>query len=245
MNDEYESGGFLSGKGFYIALMLCVSVIALSAWMIVSGGEEDADLASVSMMPYEEFEVTIPTYAPAPTAVIREDLPHVTEVMEPAPTKTPPEEVTATVTEEAAKPVSSTKRSWVWPVVGEQGMGYSMDALTYNKTMGDWRTHDGIDIAAEQGAYVRAACGGTVSDVYEDVLYGTTVVIDHGAGLVSYYACLQAQPTVKVGDAVLAGDIIGAVGTTALCESAEAAHLHFAMSLEERSVDPKEYLPIL
>ena len=124
-------------------------------------------------------------------------------------------------------------------------MEYSMDALVYNETMGDWRTHDGMDIAAQAGEYVRAAAQGTVTDVYEDVLYGTTVVIDHGAGLVSYYANLQAQPVVKPGDALLAGDVIGSVGETALCESAQQPHLHFAMSLHDASVDPKEYMPVL
>ena len=248
MNDEYnESGGLLGGKGFYIALMLCVSVIALSAWMIVSGDDEEEEAsADVTATPFVQYEVYGRETNPVPTEVILPEIPDVAEIFEPVPTQTPTEAVIAPVpTEQVTETVSLNKRSYVWPVIGEQGMGYSMDALVYNKTMGDWRTHDGIDIAAQAGEYVRAACQGTVTEVYEDVLYGTTVVIDHGEGLVSYYACLQAQPSVKVGSEVLAGDVIGAVGTTALCESAEPAHLHFAMSLNDESVDPAEYLPKL
>ena len=245
MNDEYESGGLLGGKGFYIALMLCVSVIALSAWMIVSGGEEaDTDTASATVMPYEDYAVSRPQSDPVPTQVISQTLPHTQDAEVSAPEETIIGEAAAPM-EEETKAVSAAKVSYVWPVVGSVSMEYSMDALVYNRTMGDWRTHDGIDIASQAGEYVRAACQGTVADVYEDVLYGTTVVIDHGAGLVSYYACLQAQPVVKTGDKVLAGDVIGAVGTTALCESAEPAHLHFAMSLQNESVDPKAYLPKL
>ena len=248
MNQEYhESGGLLGGKGFYIALMLCVSVIALSAWMIVSGGREDSEpeQLSVTATPALKYEVSDFESLVQTTPVVQPEIPDVQEIFEPVPSQEPVEEVTAPVEQPEVQAVSAVPKSYVWPVIGEVSMEYSMDALVYNETMGDWRTHDGMDIAAQAGEYVRAAAQGTVTDVYEDVLYGTTVVIDHGAGLVSYYANLQAQPVVKQGDEVLAGDVIGAVGETALCESTQTPHLHFAMSLKDESVDPKEYMPVL
>jgi murein DD-endopeptidase MepM/ murein hydrolase activator NlpD len=49
---------------------------------------------------------------------------------------------------------------------------------------------------------------------------------------------------VYVGDTVSVGEIIGSVGDTALCETNEVAHLHFAMSLDGAGVDPADYLPI-
>ena len=247
MNEEYnESGGLLSGKGFYIALMLCVSVIALSAWMIVNGGEdEELEQVSVTSTPFLYQEVTQWDTIPEPTEVIRQEGSDVREVIEPEPEAEPAVEVIAEVTPEIAETVTPVKRSYVWPVIGETEADYSMDALMYNETMGDWRTHDGIDIAAPVGEYVRAACAGTVVDVYEDVLYGTTVVMDHGDGLMSYYANLMAEPVVKVGDELLAGDVIGGVGDTAICESSRPPHLHFAMSLNDISVDPHAYMPAL
>ena len=247
MNQDYnESGGLLGGKGFYIALMLCVSVIALSAWMIVSGNRDsEAEQISVTVTPALRYEVLGREDAAESTPIILPEIPQVAEIFEPVPSEEVVEEVTAPVEQPAVQAVSALPKSYVWPVIGEVSMEYSMDALVYNETMGDWRTHDGMDIIARAGEYVRAAAQGTVTDVYEDVLYGTTVVIDHGAGLVSYYANLQAQPVVKVGDSLLAGDVIGAVGETALCESAQQPHLHFAMSLDDESVDPKEYMPVL
>ncbi|MGE4485682.1 MAG: peptidoglycan DD-metalloendopeptidase family protein [Oscillospiraceae bacterium] len=51
------------------------------------------------------------------------------------------------------------------------------------------------------------------------------------------------MPTVKIGDTVRMGTVIGAVGDTAVGETGEVAHLHFAVTLDGASVDPAEYLP--
>ena len=249
MNDEYnESGGFLGGKGFYIALMLCVSIIAVSAWMLVNGDTDDETEAvdSAAVTPYvnqQVIEWTTPKPSEKPVEVIAPVTPEVTPTAEPV--EEPVQEIYVPVEDDVQPVVDLSKLSYVWPVVGDVELPYSMDALVYNSTMEDWRTHDGIDIAAHAGTYVRACAAGTVAEVYEDNLYGTTVVIEHGAGLVSYYANLQAEPVVRQGDSVLAGDTIGAVGETALCETAQPPHLHFAMSLDNDSVDPAAYLPAL
>ena len=83
-----------------------------------------------------------------------------------------------------------------------------------------------------------------MTEVYDDGLYGTTVVIDHGAGIVSVYSNLAALPTVVAGDSVSLGDTIGSVGTTAICETNSPYHLHFAMRVNGESVDPTAYLPV-
>ena len=79
--------------------------------------------------------------------------------------------------------------------------------------------------------------------MYEDDLLGTVVEIDHGNDVVSVYANLDVSPAVGVGQMVACGDTVGAVGTTALAESGEEAHLHFAMRRGGSTVDPAEYLP--
>ena len=132
--------------------------------------------------------------------------------------------------------------AYIWPIMGETLLPYSMDELVYNKTMGDWRTHDGIDIAAEPGAVVMAVSSGTVERVYDDALYGTTVVIDHRGNVRSVYSNLQDTPTVMVGDSVTGGEVIGAVGASAMGEASESPHLHFCMSRDGAPVDPAEYL---
>ena len=57
------------------------------------------------------------------------------------------------------------------------------------------------------------------------------------------YANLAATPTVKVGDAVSTGTIIGSVGGTAALESGLASHIHYALLKEGYPVDPADYLP--
>lgn len=245
MNDDYhESGGFLGGKGFYIALMLCVSIIVVSAWMLVNHNTKEAEaeaLAQVTPTPFVQEPVM--QWEPEPTE--EPELPPVAEVIAPEPAPEPVSEPAEETGSDDSPAVNLEELSYLWPVIGEVELPYSMDRLVYNATMSDWRTHDGVDIVAQAGTYVRAAAAGTVAEVYEDQLYGTTVVIDHGAGLVSYYANLQEVPVVSPGDQVLAGDTIGAVGSTALCETAQPPHLHFAMSLENESVNPHDYMPAL
>jgi murein DD-endopeptidase MepM/ murein hydrolase activator NlpD len=119
---------------------------------------------------------------------------------------------------------------------------FSVDQLAYDPTMEDWRVHDGVDIAAKPGTTVLAASSGTVQSVEDDALMGTTVVISHDGGYQTTYANLQAQPTVQTGDSVSAGQIIGAVGSTAAAESAQSPHLHFAVSKDGDVVDPEEFL---
>ncbi len=141
---------------------------------------------------------------------------------------------------EAARPVASF---YVWPLNGEVLNRFSVDQLVFSNTMGDWRVHTGADIAASLGAHVSAAGAGVVEDVYVDELMGCTVVIDHGGSLRTVYRNLADNVQVAVGDAVAAGDVIGAVGATAEAESAESPHLHFEVIEAGAQIDPMDILP--
>ena len=125
--------------------------------------------------------------------------------------------------------------------LGDVLTAFSMEELVYSPTLGDWRTHNGVDIAAQQGTTVLAASAGAVLSVTDDPLMGTTVVLEHDNGYQTTYANLQAKPNVEAGDPVSAGQIIGAVGTTAAAESGQP-HLHFAVTKDGKAVDPNEYL---
>jgi murein DD-endopeptidase MepM/ murein hydrolase activator NlpD len=131
---------------------------------------------------------------------------------------------------------------YTWPVKGEIISGYSLEVLAYDPTMGDWRTHSGVDIAAELGTPVLAFSAGTVESVAQDDLMGMKVTISHANGVKSIYANLAAKPSVKAGDKVETGTVIGAVGNTAIAESSRPSHLHFEVSKDGVPVDPQDYL---
>lgn len=125
---------------------------------------------------------------------------------------------------------------------GEIGMDYSETDLVFHLTLGDSRTHRGIDFMAEAGTEVYAAYEGTVESISAGVLYGTVITIDHGDGLKTVYKSLGSETKVEVGDRVRKGDIIGTVSDTMGIEHAEGAHLHFEVTKAGLLVDPYTYL---
>ena len=128
------------------------------------------------------------------------------------------------------------------PVAGKIQTEYSMDKLIFSKTFNEWRTHSGVDIAAPRGEVVRAVGNGTVMEIKNDPRYGFTVVIDHKNGYKSVYSNLVSDQTLQVGKEIKLGDPIGAVGATAIFESAEPTHLHFELYKENKLVDPVAYI---
>ena len=148
--------------------------------------------------------------------------------------------VPAMESETDAQPVAP--RLVVAPLVGEEVAAFSVDELKYNETLGDWRTHDGIDIAAEVGTQVIAACSGVVTAVRDDDMMGTLVTIAHDDGYETTYANLRSSPGVGEGQYVSAGEVIGAVGGSSIAEFSMPAHLHFSVSKDGVPCDPKEFL---
>ena len=220
---------FFREKGYYIVLGLCVCAVGVSGWLFVSNAvSEKRSLQSETL--------SIATSAEDPQA-------SKSSGGKTAPTTAPAAEETApaaAMTDDTVREAAASVR--VWPVSGTTLLEYSMDALAYNPTTRDWRTHEGVDLAAVSGEPVKASCAGTVAAVYEDEALGMTVVISHADGYATHYSNLAELPTVSVGDSVSAGDVIGAVGETALLESGEEPHLHFAVYSGSTPVDPTEYL---
>jgi murein DD-endopeptidase MepM/ murein hydrolase activator NlpD len=94
--------------------------------------------------------------------------------------------------------------------------------------------HAGLDIAAPAGTRVAAAAPGRVIDTGSYLFLGSTILLDHGEGLISLYAHLR-RVGVRTGDSVAAGSPIGEVGATG---RATGPHLHFAVYLNGTAVDP-------
>ena len=228
MSDNKRRDRSVSGKGYYIALILCAAAIGISGYLYQ---KNSPDAEEVSL---RETEPLIVVMEPAP-----EDVPVI------APRDTEPMMTLPEALRETEKKSEEKKSLTVMsPVVGVEIMPYSVEALSYNETTRDWRVHDGVDLAAEEGTEVFAAADGRVYTTYEDDNLGTTVVIVHDGGYTTRYASLREDILVKPGDQVCMGDTLGYVGTTALVESVMGPHVHFSVSFRDTPMDPADFLKL-
>ena len=213
--------GSATGKGYYIALILCAVAIGISGYLYYANQSDDTpqlggqDITVVNTEPVQD-NVPVAATVPDPSGAA--------QATEPAPTV-------------IRKPIQTGS-----PLEGEVVAAYAMDALSYNSTTRDWRTHNGIDLAAEAGASVHAAAEGTVYTVYEDETMGHTVVIRHQDGYVTCYSSLGEDVAVAPGEKVTLGQKIGTVGNSALLESALGDHIHFSVTCNDKPVDPQKFL---
>jgi len=100
--------------------------------------------------------------------------------------------------------------------------------------------HAGFDWAAPEGTPVLATNAGRVALVADHFFAGRSVVVDHGLGLFTLYFHLSAV-SVSVGEAVGAGQVLGAVGATG---RVTGPHLHFGVILGGARVDPESLLAL-
>jgi murein DD-endopeptidase MepM/ murein hydrolase activator NlpD len=101
----------------------------------------------------------------------------------------------------------------------------------------DKQDHLGYDLATTAHASVSASNDGVVLLADYFGIYGNTIVIDHGYGLLTVYGHL-ASFAVKAGDGVKSGQVIAQSDSTGL---AAGDHLHFSVILQGEQVDAREW----
>ena len=253
---------FFAGKGFYIVLLLCAALIGTSIWLMTDGSRTDVEPVGGDTM-YASVDAgenstgdSVPAMQmdPAPqTDAQRKSQPTPAPTPE-APDMTPeaPQVATEPETDSVPNPQQTQQTGqtaqeavdyFIWPVNGTLARPYSVEVLSFDRTMSDWRVHSGWDIAAEQGTQVLSTANGVVSAIYEDVMMGNVVEVSHSNGLVSAYANLNEDIPVNVGQPVSVGSVLGTVGRSALGEIGEVDHLHFSLRMSGETVDPTDWLP--
>jgi len=139
---------------------------------------------------------------------------------------------TAASTAQLPKPALLDKKGFAWPVKGK--------VIAFYGSMEDNVKNKGIDIKARHGSNVRAARGGTVSYVDENMKgFGKTIIVDHGDGFSTVYA-YNAAILVDAGDVVSKSTVIAKVGSTG---RAAGPRLHFEIRKNKKARNPFYYLP--
>lgn len=219
---------------FYLVLFLCLTAFGISGYLMKQATESVAENVIVNdwgegyPVDYTPPEIEQPIVAETPTVEV-------------------PDEGGATAGADAPAVITSGEPEisvnvFAASVPGEVTCVFSMDELVESKTFGDWRTHSGVDLAAELGETVCVIADGTVSAIIEDPMMGQTVVVSHANGYASSYSNLDAQVLCAVGDSLKLGDVIGTVGNTAVAELLEPSHLHLELTLDNEQIDPMSVL---
>lgn len=103
---------------------------------------------------------------------------------------------------------------------------------------GNQRHHNGLDIAANKGSKIYAIANGFVTFKGKKGAYGNLLEINHSESLKSRYAHLDSF-SVKKGQLVRKGDLIGTVGETG---RVTGPHLHLEIKENNKIIDPNIYL---
>lgn len=224
--------------GFYVVVFLCITAFGISGYLMKQAAQTVDD--NLILNDWGEgypldFELPQPQETP-PASDVLSDAP--VEILD---------EGGATAGADAPAVIASGEPEIVVNVFapavpGEVTSAFSIDELVESKTFGDWRTHAGVDLAAELGATVSVIADGTVSAIVEDPMMGQTVVVEHANGYASAYSNLDTNVLCAVGDQLKLGDVIGTVGNTAVAELLEPSHLHLELTLDQEKIDPMSVL---
>ncbi len=245
--------------GFYIILFICVCVVAISAVFASRRNLTESNKDNLSQV--EDF-IIIDEELGLESSTISEDKED-EKVMEPMEEIREFEDEELVEEEEAKETMSEGEieemdedlefieeenieelaESMIKPVEGILGADFTKDNLIYSETLDEWTGHKGIDILAEEGSQVVAALSGKVQEVYNDQLWGTVIILDHGNGIMTKYANLSTENMVQEGVQVNKGEVIGKVGRTASIEMMMEPHIHFEVIKDGMSVDPKQHIP--
>ncbi len=140
------------------------------------------------------------------------------------------------------------------PVVDvDEGMVLPVDAVSivndygffHNKTLNTYYEHEGVDFSAQAGTEVKATESGKIESIYkDDILLGTEIVVDHGNGVKTVYRFVTEKEGLKVGDAVVKGEVIATIAEATGNEYKDGPHLHFEVYENGKRVDPTSYLTL-
>ncbi len=248
--NKFQKDGFLTGKGFYIALAVCLVGAGTAAWAAVDRTLNAIDTAQPPVQrpdnekqsAEDDFFIPPQTVKPTENKVMQQPKPSAESSEQPAQPSSLPasSEQSAKESDSGARQVllpTSQSAAFCLPVNAEITNEFSGDMLVKNTTLNTWRTHNGVDFPAEKGEAVTCAFTGQVTKVYNDPMWGSVVEITGKDDLVAVYSGIEDADKLEVGAVIKSGETIGKVGDIP-CESKQGSHLHFAVMQDGKYIDP-------
>ena len=211
----------LEKDGFYLALFVCVCLVAIGGiWFTKNSVDE---LASKNGFLEDGKEVSKGNEEDEIHLIEKED--------DSVPTSTQSKENL----EMAKEKESNNKLEYL----GEKVIrDYSETEPSYSNTLDVWEIHKGLDISAKKGSKIKTIIAGKVTDVYKDDNHGVSVEIEGKDKLIVIYSNLEEKVSVKKGQEVKEGDIIGKVGNSTTVESLDGPHVHLTATKNGKAIDP-------
>lgn len=133
----------------------------------------------------------------------------------------------------------TTKLSW--PLTGNILMPFSVETTVYFESLDQYRTSKGILIEAKEGTTVKAVKSAKIAEIRKTAEYGQTVLLDLGGGYTALYGQMK-DLSVKEGDTVAKGQVIGKVASPTDYYTLEGTNLYLQMEKDKKPVNPTKYL---
>lgn len=244
INDDNKKrkSGLFSGRAIYIALGLCVlaaGIIGYTSSMKLPEVNVRETLPKVTSesrneSTYKSEKVTVDMFVTEVPSV-----PDASE--EPKNTEEDIRAVFGNDEESLTDTVNKPPEKYSLPLSADMGADFSMGVPVYNETMGDYRTHNGVDFVGKTGDAVKTIAPGRVIAVQNDNVKGNSVTVDHGGGVVSEIWGLADEGLVSEGDEVSENSIIGLLGVVP-CETKSGEHIHLEIRINGELFDPLEIM---
>ena len=221
-----------STVSFYISLAICITAIGLAVWSTFTSyseyKEKKNELTTVTATQANNpvTGVTVERTETSSTTVTQ------TTTSTTLPTTTTPAPST---TLSAVETMLQVPGSLIYPIEDTKvSKAFSEDAV-YSKTMGDYRSHLGLDFACKKDDKVLAMADGVVGDIYTDERMGKVIILDCGSFMIYYSGVDNVK--VEINDPITKGDVLSNVGGIP-CENKDGIHLHVAVRVNGSYVDP-------
>lgn len=149
--------------------------------------------------------------------------------------------------ETATKSTSTTalnfqpENKMTWPISGNVLINYSMDSTVYFATLNQYKYNSALIIQGDVNSKVVAAADGLVEEIYTDEETGISMKVDLGNGYKAVYGQLK-EITVKKGDSITKGNVIGYVSEPTKYYSIEGSNLFFKVTKDDTPVNPLNFL---